>query len=65
MEIFNNPLVKSIALKQLKKLMKESNLESIVIKLDDSGEPDFLLFTQDIVKENQELKLTIANFLKN
>jgi hypothetical protein len=65
MEIFNNPLVKSIALKQLKKLMKESNLQSIVIKLDDSGEPDFLLFRQDIVKENQELKLTIANFLKN
>jgi hypothetical protein len=65
MEIFNNPLVKSLALKQLKKLMKESNLESIVIKLDDKGEPDFLFFRQDIVKENQELKLTIANFLKN
>jgi len=65
MEIFNNPLVKSIALKQLKKLMKEGNLQSIVIKLDDSGEPDFLLFRQDIVKENEDLKNTIANFLKN
>lgn len=64
MEIFSNPLIKGIALKQLKNLMKENSLKSIVINLDDSGEPDFILLKQDVIKENQELKTTIANFLK-
>jgi len=63
MEIFNNPLVKSIALKQLKNLMKQNNLQSIVIKLDENGEPDFLLFKQDIVKENEQLKVNIQKFI--
>lgn len=63
MEIFSNPLIKGIALKQLKNLMKENGLKSIVIKLDDSGEPDFILLKQDVVKENEQLKKTIADFL--
>jgi len=71
MDIFNNPLIKSIALGQLKGLMKENGLKNIIISLDEKEEAKFDLLKEDIreevinlKEENKRLLASIQNFLK-
>jgi len=71
MDIFNNPLIRKIALGQLRGLMKENGLKNIIISLDDKDEAKFDLLKEDIreevitlKEENKKLLKSIQNFLK-
>ena len=56
MDIFNNPLIKNVALKQIKSLMKENNLKAIVLIQDQAGEIQFELLKQNPIEESEKLK---------
>ena len=59
MDIFSNPLIKNVALKQIKSLMKENNLKAIVLIQDNTGEIQFELLKENPIEETENLKKQI------
>jgi len=69
MDIFNNPLIKKIALGKLKSYMKENNISLIAVTIKSgTDEIDFEPYTEEVViipaREMEEIKSLITQNIK-